>query len=84
MNWTNIFKDRGVTDGRGVVGIIIRSYWRHLHAIPVDLEGQIKKEREYGSRKLPDFDSAIGFARGIGSIKDIAEASPNDIDSWEK
>ena len=78
------FQDRGVTDGRGVVGIIIRSYWRHLHAIPVDLEGQIKKEREYWARENCQTLIARLFARGIGSIKDIAEASPNDIDSWEK
>jgi hypothetical protein len=48
------FNARGIDDGDDMADIIIHSYWRHLNAKPIDLDGQIKAHQVYIPKDLDD------------------------------
>jgi len=41
------FNTKGITHADDMSGIIITSYWRHLHNKPIDLDSQINSYKEF-------------------------------------
>lgn len=51
LHLNRFFKDKGITDPRDVFGIVIDSYWRHLHSKPLDLDKQIAEHKLWWGRQ---------------------------------
>lgn len=49
--WFNV---RGIDDSDDMSDIIIHSFWRHLNAKPIDLDGQIRAHQVYIPKDLDD------------------------------
>jgi hypothetical protein len=64
------FKTRGIDDSDDMADIVVHSFWRHLNAKPIDLDGQIEAHQVYIPK---DLDDCIAKLEKLLSKKTIAE-----------